>query len=102
MELVIAITAHIPAEEKELADDCSGPSSGRFLAAYREEVIRLNLLSPSGPSSQHPILSANLLLSPNSLLEVIWVRRRPDWNVAAILGCNVKDRPSKSIFCFQL
>ena len=39
MELIVAITPHVPAEEEELVDDCSGPSFGRFLAAYGKEVV---------------------------------------------------------------
>ena len=102
MEPFIAKTPHVSAEEKELVNYCSCLSSGRFLAAYGEEVVGLNVLPPGGPSFQHPAVPANYLLSPNSLLEVIWVRRRPDWDVAVMLGCNVKDGLSKSLFCFQL
>ena len=73
MKLFIAMTPYVPAEEKELVNDYSSPSSERFLAAYEEEVIGLHLLPPRRPHSQHPVIPTDFLLRANSLLEAIWV-----------------------------
>ena len=73
MESIAAVTPQVPAEEKELVNDCSGPSSGRFIAAYGEEVVGLDLLPPGRPSAQHPVVPANFLLCSDGLLEVVWI-----------------------------
>ena len=74
MEPLIAMAPHVPAEEKELVNDCGSRSTGRFFAAYGEEVTGLDLLPPRRPPAKEPIIPANFLLRLNRLLEVIWVR----------------------------
>ena len=56
MKSVVAIAPQVPAEKKELMDDCCCPPSWRPLATYREDILCLDLLSVGRPPTKHPVV----------------------------------------------
>ena len=56
MKSVVAIAPQVPAEEKELVDDCCCPLSWRPLAAHREDILCLDLLPAGRLSTKHPVV----------------------------------------------
>ena len=56
MKSVVAIAPQVPAEKKELVDDCCRPPSWRLLATYRDKVLCLDPLPLRRPSAKYPVV----------------------------------------------